>query len=75
MVKVMKRQIRTASAHFVRGLSSLLTVTDTPRRAPGPSPMEALRGDMDRIGADMHRVVRREKAREKAARKTLTAAE
>lgn len=75
MVKAMKRQIRSASGQFVRGLSSLLDVTGTPRRPMPPSPMDALRGDMERIGADMHRVIDRERDREKASRKTLPAAE
>lgn len=75
MVKAMKRQIRSASGQFVRGLSSLLDVTGTPRRPMPPEPMDALRGDMERIGADMYRVIERERAREKAARKTITAAE
>lgn len=75
MVKAMKRHIRSASGQFVRGLSSLLDLNSTPRRPMPPSAMDALRGDMERIGADMHRVVDRERAREKASRKTLTAAE
>jgi len=72
----MKKQVRyVARSQFVRGLSSLLTISEAPRRPRGPEPMEALHGDMERIGADMYRVIEREKAHEKASRKTLTAAE
>lgn len=76
MVKDMKRQMRVARRQFVRGLSSLLTIAETPpRRRNMPAIDEALHRDMEKIGADMWRVVDRELAHEKAARKTLTAAE
>lgn len=75
MVKEMQRHVRIAQRQFVRGLSSLLSISETPPRRKATQPMDALRGDMERVGADMHRVVEREKRREKASRKTLTAAE
>lgn len=80
MVKAMKRQIRYAHAlatrsEFVKGLSSLLTIYDEPRRRKYREPMDALRDDFAKIGTDMQRAVDREYAREKARRKTITAAE
>lgn len=75
MVKEMQRHMRIAQRQFVRGLSSLLSISETPPRRKRIEPMDALRGDMERIGSDMSRVIQREQAREKAARKTLPAAE
>lgn len=80
MVKTMKRQMRYARAlavrsDFVKGLSSLLTIVDEPRRPQKRAPMDALRGDFVKIGTDMHRAVDREHAREKARRKAADAAE
>lgn len=77
MVKAMKNQMRyMARSQFVRGLSSMLDISSTSRRVYQRGDiMDSLRGDMEKIGADMHRVVEREKAREKASRKTLPAAE
>lgn len=75
----MKKQVRSlARSHFVRGLSSLLDISEpAPRSYFRRDTMTALRGDMEKIGADMHRVIEREKAGEEAeaARKALTAAE
>lgn len=73
----MKRQMRAAArTHFVRGLSSLLEISYTPTRpaAVKRDPMSALKSDMNRVGADMYRVVEREKANEKATRKESAAA-
>lgn len=67
MVKAMKKHMR----HAVRGLSSFLDIA-TPHKRPNPyprDPMAALRGDMERIGTDMQKVMDRERAREKASRK------
>lgn len=75
MVKEMQRHVRIAQRQFVRGLSSLLSISETPPRRKRIDPMDALRGDMERIGADMSRVIKREKAREKASRKAIQAAE
>jgi hypothetical protein len=77
MVKAMKKQMRhVARSHFVRGLSSLLEISSTkPRRRVDANPMQTLRGDMIKIGADMHRVIEREKAHEKASRKETSSAE
>lgn len=79
MVKAMKRQMRSlVRSHFVRGLSSLLDVAEpAPRSYHARDTMQALRGDMKKIGADMYRVIDREQAVEKAkaARKEITAAE
>ncbi|WP_181169253.1 hypothetical protein [Mesorhizobium sp. B2-2-2] len=60
---------------LVDGLASLLTVMDEPRRRKRRSPASALREDFATIGADMYRVVDRERADEKARRKAVTAAE
>lgn len=64
----MKKQMRyLARSHFVRGLSSLLDVAEpAPRRYTSKNSMRALRGDMEKIGADMYRVIEREQAVEKA---------
>jgi hypothetical protein len=78
MVKAMKRQMRyMARNSFVRGLSSLLDVgTSHPRRYSQIEAIDALRSDMEKIGADMYRVIERETANEKAAaRKAPPAAE
>lgn len=76
MVKAMKKQMRyMARSQFVRGLSSLLDISGTqPRAYSKRNAMQALRGDMVTIGADMHRVIEREKANEKATRKESTTA-
>lgn len=74
----MKRQVRhIARSQFVRGLSSLLDLSGTHPRAYRPlEPMDALRGDLEKIGTDMYRVIEREKADEKASREAPpTAAE
>lgn len=71
MVKAMRKQMRfVARSHFVRGLSSMLDFSGScPRKFKAPSPMQALRGDVAKIGADMYRVIERERQHEKAARK------
>lgn len=73
----MKKQMRSVvRSQFVRGLSSMLEISGTrPRNFKAASPMAALRGDMVKIGEDMHRVVERERRNEKTARKTIAAAE
>lgn len=65
----MKRQMRyIARNSFVRGLSSLLEVgSEHSRVYRRAEPMDALRGDMEKIGTDMYRVIDRETANEKAA--------
>lgn len=73
----MKRQMRyMARSQFVRGLSSMLEISGTSHRVYQRGDiMDALRGDMEKIGADMRRAVEREKAREKASRKTFPTAD
>lgn len=70
----MKKRIRVARRQFVRGLSSLLEISEIAPRRKLPTAAEALRKDMERIGADMYRVVDRERAREKTSRKALESA-
>lgn len=71
MVKAMKRQMRyVARSHFVRGLSSMLDIAGSsarPTYTNRDDVMEALRGDMRKIGQDMYRVIEREKVNEKTA--------
>lgn len=75
MVDVMKRKIRmarqvAARSSFVQGLGSLLLIADAPRRpSRRRSEIEALRGDMEKLGMDMQRVMQRERVHEKASRK------
>lgn len=55
---------------FVTGLATLVAITDpTPKNFLGRSSTtnRALRGDFERIGADMFKAVKNEKSREKAA--------
>lgn len=78
MVNAMKRQMHAARSEFVRGLSSLLDLSSPPTRdRKRRSAMSSLRGDMEKIGADFHRVIDRERADEKAspAREEKSAAE
>jgi hypothetical protein len=68
MVKAMKRQMHFVTrSEFVRGLSSLLDISySRPRGHERRGAMQALRGDMAKIGADFHRVIERERDDEKA---------
>lgn len=77
MVKAMKRQIRTARhaaarSSFVQGLGALLIIDHAPRRPRRKSAMEALRGDMEKLGMDMNRVMQREHVYEKTSRKAFS---
>lgn len=63
---------RSRLGSLVAGLGSLAAVwpTVTPAtRVPARSDLEALRGDADRIGADMRRVVERERVRVETAKR------
>lgn len=78
MVKVMKRKLRkarllAARSSFVQGLGSLLLIADEPKRPfHYRSQMEALRGDMEKLGMDMRRVMQREHVYEKTSRKAFS---
>jgi hypothetical protein len=54
---------------FAAGLGALVTLwpSTPPVRYPHRSTLDALRGDTARIGADMHRVIDRERAKFEAA--------
>lgn len=71
----MKRKLRkarqlAARSSFVQGLGSLLLIADTPKRPyRRRSAMEALHGDMERLGMDMRRVMQRERVYEKTSSK------
>lgn len=69
MVKAMKRQMNAARSEFVRGLSSLLDLSSPPprERRRRKNAMSSLRADMEKIGADFHRVIDRERGNEEAA--------
>lgn len=64
MVQAMKRQMRLIRrSEFVRGLGSMLDISTSKRRpVKQTTPMGALRGDMERLGGDMRRVMDRERA-------------
>lgn len=84
MVEMMKRQYqdvsdmvrnrsRSFADGFVTGLASMLTL-HTPKRQPRYRRIDAntaLRGDMQRIGDDMRRVIERERGHEKAGSKAF----
>ncbi|WP_421930174.1 hypothetical protein [Nitratireductor rhodophyticola] len=67
---------RATGSGFVQGLASLLKITDEPRwQSRYQGDVDPLVGDMQRLGGDMRRVMRRERANEKARKQIPSAAE